>query len=116
MIGAIYQQYRRREIEADDEVAVTFDDECRPCTTPLVNVRHMAARAVEAALLSPDEGAALVAAARALPYTERSLPHMLRRAGLGDPTRTLAAKLRRWDLKADDARALLRAIADAMRA
>jgi hypothetical protein len=51
-----------------------------------------------------------VAAARALAYPDRTLRSILTAAAIVDDGR-IAEALRRWDVKRDDARALLRRMA-----
>jgi len=113
-LGAIYRMYARGELEADDEVAVAHlpaEFGFRPISDALVNLRHGLERAPE---LTRPTRRALIELARARFYRERSWPQLIadgREAGL--PARQLAA-LARWrkpDLKADDARRLLRHLA-----
>ncbi len=91
-----------------------------PFTVPLVNVLHAAARARAAGVLSAREARALEAAALRLFYQDRTWPALLSALG----RRWTAAARARWaawaagglpDLKAEDARATIRAAARAER-
>jgi hypothetical protein len=116
-VGHIFEAYRRGELVDDAEVALLHADEehgFRPLTVPLVNVRHAARQAQEARVLAPREAQALVDAAAALFYQERTWPRML--AAVGEAWRPdTRAKWDAWaaggfeDLKREDARACLQA-------
>ncbi len=113
-IGAVYQAFRRGWLEDDDEVAVVHapaEFQWTPLSEAMVNIRGSIRAAVRRGLLSPAEGAAVVAAAKELHYPERRwerLARMAEKSG-GD----LAARVRRIgaecrvDIKARDARAAL---------
>ena len=117
-VGAIYRDYARGRLTADDEVAVAHlpgELGFRPTGDPLVNLR---AGVAVVPGLSARSRAALVDLARARHYRERSWRTLLadgRTAGL--PARQLArlagaiAAGALPDQKAADARALLRALA-----
>ncbi len=107
-VGIIYRLFRRGVLVADDEVAVVFDAERPhpPLSVALVDVRWSLRRAVRRHALRHDEGEALLARARALPYAERSWAAI---AGRTLPPDRLAA-LARQSLKARDAHALLKRV------
>lgn len=119
-VGAIFRAYRDGELLDDSEVALLHADRehgYRPLTLPLVNVRHAARLAVAVGALRRPEAARLVAAAERAFYQDRTWPRCL--APLPASTRArfqafAAAGLE--DLKAEDARACLRAAADWLRA
>lgn len=112
-VGTIYGWYRDGVLTDDAEVALLHADAehgFRPLTLPLVNVRHVAARARSSRALRPAEADALVAAAEACFYADRSWPRVL------ETVRWSASTRARWDafaangledLKAEDARACL---------
>lgn len=117
MVGAgrIFQWYRDGELTDDAEVALLHagaEHGFRPLTVPLVNVRHAARLAVTRKILSERQAKGLVEAAARIFYQERSWPEVLRAMKWPEPVR---ARFRAWlertkpDLKADDARATLRA-------
>ncbi|MGE0548240.1 MAG: TfuA-like protein [Kofleriaceae bacterium] len=113
-VGAIFRMYARGELVADDEVAIVHlpeDHGYRPASDALVNLRHGIARAP---MLSASTRTKLIELARRRFYADRSWSRLLddaRKAGL--PARQLA-RLAAWpkpDLKAQDARSLLRTLA-----
>ncbi len=79
-VGHIFEAYRRGELVDDSEVALLHADAehgFRPFTVPLVNVRHAARLAQRARVLAPREARALVDAAAALFYQDRTWPRVL---------------------------------------
>lgn len=113
-VGRIFEMYRDEEVEADDEVAIVFDPETlRPLTEPLVNVRCAVACAERAGWLAANVAAAIIAAARALPYRARTYRRILSDAGaaLGSDISALAPSLDQHDQKRLDALLLFREVA-----
>jgi hypothetical protein len=116
-VGLIFEAYRRGELVDDAEVALLHADAehgFRPLSVPLVNVRHAARQAQGARVLAPREAQALVDAAAALFYQDRTWPRVL--AAVGEAWRPATrAKWDAWaaqgfeDLKREDARACLQA-------
>jgi ribosomal protein S12 methylthiotransferase accessory factor len=108
-VGRVYEMYARAEILRDDEVALLFDPGTgRSLTEPLVNVRYSLRRLVESGSLSAEAGAKILAAAEGLYYKDRSVRHILRTAGVPDEeVPSLAAALKTYDLKSEDAHQLL---------
>jgi hypothetical protein len=120
-VGTVFLMYRDGVIDADDEVAIVHSDadgDWRPLSDALVNLRAGLARATAIGLLTEAERAALVTRAATLPFTERRLPELLVRAVrdqlIGEPRRTELARTlpaAQVDLKAGDARELIRLLA-----
>ncbi|MGZ3459400.1 MAG: TfuA-like protein [Archangium sp.] len=118
-VGLIFEAYHRGELVDDSEVALLHADAehgFRPLTVPLVNVRHAARLARRARVLAPREAQALVEAAGALFYQDRTWPRVL--AAVAEAWRPATrAKWDAWaaggveDLKREDARACLQAAA-----
>ena len=113
-IGRIFEMFRDRELEDDDEIAVLHAPEelgYAPVTEAMVNVRATLAQAVGKSLLKPNCMAQIVTAAKALFYKERTWSAILSAAtSKSDPARgTLATWLPngRVDQKRLDARAML---------
>lgn len=82
-VGAVYRQYARGETEDDADVAQVHapaEMGYRSLTEPMVNVRATLERLLQEALLGPDEHRALLAAAGALGFRERSLAAIAMRA------------------------------------
>ncbi|HEX8538967.1 MAG TPA: TfuA-like protein [Cystobacter sp.] len=118
-VGAIFEAYQRGELVDDAEVALLHADaehEYRALSVPLVNVRHVARLAQDAGVLSAAESRALVDAAAALFYQDRTWPRVLQAVGEAWPAPT-QGRWRTWaagglaDLKREDARACLQAAA-----
>lgn len=128
-IGEIYQAPSTGRIDADDEVAVTHADAADGWATgsdALVNLRAAAARAQSAGVLTSDEAAAFVEAARSTYFADRHATLVVRRC-VSDGSLDVATADRfaawlqgnNWNAKADDARLLLDSLAaddDAVRA
>jgi len=115
-VGEVYRLYRDGVLVSDDEVALAFDPEtCTALSEPLVNIRATLARALEEGLIDEPVGGALLSAARALYYPDRTWPRIAREAkGSVDPG--ILAGFSRWvetgavDLKRQDAILALRRI------
>ncbi|HEY5927222.1 MAG TPA: TfuA-like protein [Kofleriaceae bacterium] len=110
-VGAIYRDFARGMLVADDEVAVAHlpvEHGYRAVSDALVNIRDGLARAVKARVIDRSLHDQLVELARARFYRERSWAQLLtdaRAAGLAvEPLATRAKP----DRKAEDARLLLR--------
>ncbi|HEX2730261.1 MAG TPA: TfuA-like protein, partial [Polyangiaceae bacterium] len=109
-VGRVFEMFRSGALEDDDEVAITFDpDTHRPLCEPMVNVRYAVERLVTPGTISREAGSAIVRAAKALPYRDRTYPHILRSAGLGQraDAKVLQSMLSAHDLKREDAITLL---------
>jgi hypothetical protein len=105
-VGRIFQAYRDGELEADDEVAVLHGPAevgFAAVTEALVNVRATLERARAEGILAKQEAQALVDAARALHYRERTWEALLGR----QDQPVLASRLRDWlpDGRVDQKRA-----------
>lgn len=121
-VGTI-ARWVRQGLADDDAVALVHagpEHGWRPFTVPLVNVRCAAERARAAGALSAREAAALVRAGAGVFYQDRTWPRLLEALG----RRWSRGARERWDrfaarglpdLKAEDARATLRAAADHLR-
>jgi hypothetical protein len=119
-VGRIFAWYRDGVVVDDAEVALLHADAehgWRPLTVPLVNVRHLAECARAARVLGRDAASALVQAAEALFYQERTWPRVLERVRPSWTASTRAA----WDawfpkggedLKRLDAMACIQAAAE----
>jgi hypothetical protein len=87
--GAVFEMYRHGVIDCDDEVAVTHTEgpEYRTLTVPSVAIRHAAASARLAGVLTESEEREIVGLVRSLYYTDRSwqaIEAAADRDGLGD--------------------------------
>jgi ribosomal protein S12 methylthiotransferase accessory factor len=109
-IGSVYQMYKTGTIDRDDEVALLFDPETyEAVTVPLVNVRYAASRLVRSGTLDHQVADAIFAAAKALHYTERTYPNIIRHTKLAGTTNadSISQLFKSFDLKRDDAQLLL---------
>jgi hypothetical protein len=118
-VGQIFRWYRDGVCTDDADVAMLHADAehgYRPLTLPQVNVRHAAALAVAARVLTRPAARALVEASARIFYQARSWPAVLSSAPLAARQRE---RLRAWlpagavDLKAADARETIAAAAQA---
>jgi hypothetical protein len=109
-LGAIARWYTSECIDGDDEVAVLTHPQTHVAlSTPMVNVRYLARRAVREGVLSAYQANGLVLNARRVFYMDRTWDDVLDLAPV-----SVRAKLReladRSDLKALDARFALRCV------
>ncbi len=108
--GLIYRLFRAGRLHSDEEVALTYDEDHRPLSVPLINVRYATHRAVKAGLLNRTEQEAIVRAAAGIFYAERTWPGIFTLASLN-----VDAECRRFlqsnDLKKRDALQALAAVA-----
>jgi TfuA protein len=120
-IGDIVELYRSGAVNADDEVAITFDpDTLTALSEPMVNIRVALAAAVRAAVVTEAEASLAVAAAKRRYFPDRSYARMLHdvEPELGaERTGALRVFLRDEapDAKRDDALALVEAMRSAGR-
>lgn len=70
-VGRIYELYQSGEIDADDEVAVAFD-ELEVRSEPMVNMRIAVAAAVDAGAVFPAGAELFLAAAKLLYFPQRT--------------------------------------------
>ena len=120
-IGLIYRWYRRSVLVDDDEVAVSMapdDLGAGALSEALINMRITLRRAQRAGVISADQRRALVRAARQRHFASRSYAGAIDDVEAAQGGTARLAALRDWlpsgrvDQKAEDARALLRAMAD----
>lgn len=72
-VGKIFEMYRDGDIESDDEVAVTFDEETmEPLSVPLVNVRATLELAVVEGTVMRETTGAILETAKRLFYPDRN--------------------------------------------
>ena len=115
-VGRIFRWYRDGLLDGDADVALLHGDAgagFRPLTVPHVNVVHAADEARRLRVLRPAEARALKEASAATFYQERTWPRVLAAARLAPPARERWKRFQVPDLKADDAREVLRAASKA---
>jgi hypothetical protein len=72
-LGAIFEMYRDGMIDADDEVALTYDqDSYRSSSEPLINIRFALKAAVLEGLISESTADGLIREMKALYFPSRS--------------------------------------------
>lgn len=113
-IGQIYQWFQDGTLDADDEVALVFDEATSfALSEPMVNIRHALKAAVDSGLLTAAREQVLIGVGKELYFPERSWRRLFREArAVLDAD--LLERLEKfvaagdYDLKAHDARLLLR--------
>jgi hypothetical protein len=112
-VGEIYHRFKNGELEADDEVALTFDPlYYRPLSEPLITIRANIGRAVLRGVITPEEGSRIIEWVQALYFPKRTWENIFaiiaERLGAG-PAGRLRAFLAEGcvDPKRDDALAAL---------
>lgn len=81
-IGEVYRMYRSGELVSDDEVALVFDPETGiSLSEPLINIRFTLREAERQGILTPQDHAVLLAAARAVFYPQRTYGRIVSAAG-----------------------------------
>ncbi|MFA4875916.1 MAG: TfuA-related McrA-glycine thioamidation protein [Methanoregula sp.] len=81
-VGEIYRMYKSGELISDDEVALVFDPVCgMSLSEPLINIRFTLRSAEESGIIDKDEHTALLTAARAIFYPQRTYRSIASRAG-----------------------------------
>ncbi len=113
-IGEVYRMYKSGELVSDDEVALVFDPETGTALSePLVNIRFTLRRAETEGILTPEEHAVLLAAARSIFYPQRTCAKV---AATGEIPPASRARFLAWvkehavDQKREDAIETLRYI------
>ena len=108
-IGEVYRMYKCGELVSDDEVALVFDPETGfSLSEPLVNIRFTLREAERQGIITARDHAALLAAAQAVFYPQRTYGRIVSAAGavIDQETRELFlawVKLHAVDQKRDDA-------------
>ncbi len=108
-VGRIFAMYRDGVLDADDEVALTYDPMTfRTLSDPLVNLRYALELAVEAGVIEEEDRVALIERLRALYFPHRSYRAL---QALCPALVPLFRGRALPDLKGEDARQLLSTIA-----
>ncbi|KJK44467.1 hypothetical protein UK23_29200 [Lentzea aerocolonigenes] len=82
-VGQVYELFASGEIDADDEVAITFDPETlAPLCEPMVNIRVALSAARDRGVVPADVADAFVRAAKSLYFPDRRMNNVF--AVLGD--------------------------------
>ena len=117
-VGQVFEMFRDGRLQADDEVAMTFCPETlRPLSEPMVNLRAALAESRRLGLLSPAEYRTVIARLKAAYFPDRTVPRLLQELKRIVPSDRFV-RIRDWwrqsapDVKASDARSLLRRMRD----
>ncbi|MER7332209.1 MULTISPECIES: TfuA-like protein [unclassified Micromonospora] len=112
-VGRVYEAYASGEVDADDEVAMTYDRESlRPMSEAMINLRFGIAAAVSAGVVDAGLADRFLAVAKGLHYPQRSLAAVLARLAREVDAGSCAAVRRFFvelapNVRRDDARQLL---------
>jgi hypothetical protein len=107
-VGEIFELYRDREIDADDEVAVAYDPASdHAVSEPLVNIRSALRAAVVQGIIPSEEAREIISTMKGIYYPSRSYQLV----GRMSPAIAPFLKAARYDQKRDDALLLLQTIA-----
>lgn len=80
-VGKIFQLYRSGRIDADDEVAMVFaEEDQRPLSVPLVNIRFALQAAVKEGIITTHQMRHLLASMRTTYFPQRCYPLLLQLA------------------------------------
>lgn len=112
-VGAIYRAFARGSLVGDDEVALvhaTSERDWRPLSLPLVDVRATLCRARKRGMIEAGTARALVKAAAAIHYVDRTWRSIVETADLSTRGLSLESLLKPWavEQKRLDARECLR--------
>ena len=116
-LGTVFEWYRSRRIEGDDEVALMHGVEemdYRPLTLPLVDVRHVLAGLESQGVLAPPQVSEILSAFKRMGHETRTLSALLELVqSMGADVAAVRDRLsdRSQGLKAQDARLALRVLA-----
>ena len=112
-VGAIFEMYRDRIIDADDEVAVAYSPSTlRPVSEPLVNIRFALYAAVAQGVIVEGEADKIINSLKDVYFPLRSYQLVARMC----PALAGFFQSERYDQKRDDALLLLQTIANLERA
>lgn len=114
-IGTVYQWYHTGYIDADDEVAMIHTDEdWRPLSEPMVNIRIALLEALQEGIVTPEEKRFLLRSAKSCYFPERSYPRLLQIAANKMSDQTIQALQKKFqqarNIKREDALLLLSTI------
>jgi TfuA protein len=108
-VGSVFEWFRDGVVEADDEVALTYDpDTYRPCAEPLINIRFALRDAVQESVIAESKADEIIQTLRQVYFPRRSYQLVFQRC----PELKEFINERHPDQKRDDALLLLRTIAD----
>jgi TfuA protein len=120
-IGEVYRMYKSGELVSDDEVALVFDPETGfSLSEPLINIRFTLLAAEQQGIISTQDHASLLAAAKSVFYPQRTYGRIVPAAGIAVSQETQErflsfVKLHAVDRKRKDAIEALRYIAQISR-
>lgn len=112
-VGAVYRMYRMGLLDSDDPVAVATDPDrdYSAVSVALINVRAAVRRLRGLRLITSSQQDALIHAATALYYPDRTWRMILKKAGVGDPDGAIREACAAVDIKRADALSAVRLLA-----
>ena len=114
-IGYVYEQYRSGKVTSDDDVAVMLDsDTLEALSEPLINMDYVFTNAVDENIISETQKDELIKIAKSTFYPKRNYSQTLNSSDLDDETKNKLINFIRSsvDIKKEDAKELIRYIAD----
>lgn len=117
-VGQVFELFRNGELDADDEVAMVYaDEDLRPLSEPMVNIRIALERATAACALSSESAQVLLETAKSLWFPRRTYANVVKLAEGRVSTQELDAfrafvREHRPDAKREDAVLLLKRARD----
>ncbi|RBQ24220.1 hypothetical protein ALNOE001_03330 [Candidatus Methanobinarius endosymbioticus] len=84
-IGYVYNEYSKRNIESDDDVALTFDAATgEPYSEALVNIDYKLKKAVESNIINEEEKNEIIDVAKSIYYPNRTYYNILKKSKLDE--------------------------------
>lgn len=114
-IGYVYEQYATGKVASDDDVAVMLDSETlEALSEPLINMNYVFTNAVSENIITQEQKDELIKIAKSTFYPKRNYSQTLNSSSLDDETKSNLINFIRVsvDIKKEDAKELIRYIAD----
>ncbi|MBO5151507.1 MAG: TfuA-related McrA-glycine thioamidation protein [Methanobrevibacter sp.] len=114
-IGYVYEQYATGKVASDDDVAVMLDSETlEALSEPLINMNYVFTNAVSENIITQEQKDELIKIAKSTFYPKRNYSQTLNSSNLDDETKSNLINFIRVsvDIKKEDAKELIRYIAD----
>ena len=114
-IGYVYEQYATGKVASDDDVAVMLDSETlEALSEPLINMNYVFTNAVSENIITQEQKDELIKIAKSTFYPKRNYSQTLNNSSLDDETKSNLINFIRVsvDIKKEDAKELIRYIAD----
>ena len=104
-VGQIFRLFASGKLDADDEVAMIYDDSnLKPISDPLVNIRVALHAAADQAIISADTRDLMIEEAKRIYFPERTFAYLLSRLGSEIPEAERAGLKHFLETSAPDAK------------